>query len=291
MFSTTPQDLLAERIAGTDLAEVRRTAREAVGAAATAIVAMRERGELNERFKNPRDLVTAADLRAEEIVLSLLRERFPADVIVSEESCALGEGEAGRETARHLLEHRSWVLDPIDGTVNYAHGSPLVGISLGFGVHRRITYGIVALPFMGLVYEAALGAGAHRNGASIQVSSRTTLAESLVATGFPYERTALDPLIDRVRTILMHCQDLRRCGAASIDLCFVAEGTFEAYVESVQPWDMAAGLLIAQEAGAHVGWCSPDGNHYPPALRGQGLLVAAPGVFPAMMGLFGEGAA
>lgn len=288
MFPATPHDALAQRIFGTDLAEVRRAAREAVGSAATAIVAMRERGELEERFKNPRDLVTAADLRAEEIVLSLLCDRFPEDEIISEESFSLAEGEEGINMARHLLIRRSWVLDPIDGTVNYAHGSPLVGISLGFGVEGRITYGIVALPFMGLVYEAALGAGAYRNGVPISVSTRTTLAESLVATGFPYERTALEPLLARVRSILTHCQDIRRCGAASIDLCFVAEGTFEGYVESVKPWDMAAGLLIAQEAGAQVGWCSQSGDHYPAAIRGEELLVAAPGVFRGMMALFGQ---
>ena len=82
---------------------------------------------------------------------------------------------------------------------------------------------------------------------------------------------------------------MRRCGAASIDLCFVAEGTFEGDVESVKPWDMAAGVLIAQEKGARVGWCSNDGDHYPAGLRGEGLVVAAPGVFAAMMDLYGEG--
>lgn len=302
MFSESPDDLFATRLTSNlqlqELQSIRKVARRAVGAAARSIAAIRERGELGERAKNPRDIVTVADLEAERVALSIIGEAFPGDLFISEESFGI-EGAAGDERTGGekqiegkrpgVLEARSWVLDPIDGTVNYAHGSPLVGISLGWGYGGAIRYGIVAVPFLGLVYEAGLGAGAYCNGAPLSVSRRDELSSSLIATGFPYERTALDPLLERVRKILIHCQDLRRCGAASLDLCFVAEGTFEGYVEDVQPWDMAAGLLIAQEAGAQVGWVRRENPlNLPSSLRGTGLLVAAPGVFEPLMKLFLE---
>ena len=293
MFPEEPDDLFAERLASTaelrELLPIRRVARRAVAAAARAIVEIRESGELGERAKNPRDIVTRADLEAERIVLGIIGEAFPGDRFISEESFGLEQTADVREIIHKPLELRSWVLDPIDGTVNYAHGSPLVGISLAWGYASKVRYGIVAVPFLGLVYEGGLSAGAYCNGILLNASIRDELSSSLIATGFPYERTALDPLLARVRKILTHCQDLRRCGAASLDLCFVAEGTFEGYVEDVQPWDMAAGLLIAQEAGARVGWCSNENPlSLPPSLRGTGLLVGAPGVFGAMMDLFGE---
>jgi myo-inositol-1(or 4)-monophosphatase len=293
MFPEEPDDLFSERLSSTadlhELQPIRRVARRAVAAAARAIVAIRESGELGERSKNPRDIVTRADLEAERIALGIIGEAFPEDRFISEESFGLDQTAEQWETSQKPLELRSWVLDPIDGTVNYAHGSPLVGISLAWGYAGKVRYGIVAVPFLGLVYEGGLSAGAYCNGIPLNASIRDELSSSLIATGFPYERTALDPLLARVRKILTHCQDLRRCGAASLDLCFVAEGTFEGYVEDVQPWDMAAGLLIAQEAGAKVGWCGNENPlSLPPSLRGTGLLVAAPGVFGAMMELFGE---
>jgi myo-inositol-1(or 4)-monophosphatase len=287
MVSDMLDDILARQLASdpafADIEAVRRVARTAVSAAGEVIVRMRADGDLGERLKNPRDVVTAADLESERIVLDIIRAHFPEDSIISEESSAQTTSIAGEPA---LLESRSWVLDPIDGTVNYAHGSPLVGISLGFGFGGIMQYGIVAMPFLGLTYEAVRSKGAYRNGQQIVTSNRTTLTESLIATGFPYERSNLEPLLERVRTILIHCQDLRRCGAASVDLCFVAEGTFEGYLEDVQPWDMAAGLLIAQEAGAKVGWYHDGGAALPEALRGGGLLVAAPGVFNPLMRLF-----
>ena len=293
MFPEDPDDIFAERLASTaelhELQPIRRVARRAVAAAARAIVAIRESGELGERSKNPRDIVTRADLEAERIALGIIGDAFPEDLCISEESFGLERTAEGEKISAKPLELRSWVLDPIDGTVNYAHGSPLVGISLGWGYAGKVRYGIVAVPFLGLVYEGGLSAGAYCNGLPLHASPRDELSSSLIATGFPYERSSLDPLLERVKKILTHCQDLRRCGAASLDLCFVAEGTFEGYVEDVQPWDMAAGLLIAQEAGAQVGWCKSENPlSLPPSLRGTGLLVAASGVFGAMMELFGE---
>ena len=105
----------------------------------------------------------------------------------------------------------------------------------------------------------------------------------MVATGFPYQKTALLPIIDRVSRILHHCQDIRRNGSAALDLCWVAAGRLDAYFESVKPWDMAAGVLIAEEAGATVGHYLSATSAWPEVVNGEGLIVSTPDLFKELL--------
>lgn len=259
---------------------VRRVAIAAVEQAGHSIVAIQTAGRLEARQKAPRDLVTAGDIESERIIITAIREAFPTDRIISEETFA----EISVDTA---LQEPTWIIDPIDGTVNYANGHPFVGISVAFGTGGQVHYGIVEAPFLGRRYEAIRGQGAWENGRRLQCSSVNCLQQALVATGFPYERDDVPALVDRVRKILVNCQDLRRCGAASLDLCLVADGTFGAYLETVKPWDMAAGALIAREAGATVGWGKGRSSKLPDDICGEDLLVGAPGIYDQIYRLCG----
>ncbi len=193
---------------------------------------------------NPRDLVTEWDLRSEQAIRAVLAESgFPV------------LGEEGGETAGTDARMR-WLVDPIDGTVNFAHGLPIWSISIALEeVSAGVVIGVVYAPVLGWWYEASRGGGARDgSGTALHVSTRATLDEAMLATGFPYDR-ATNP--DNNFAAWDHFQRLagscRRLGCASIDLCLVAQGIYDGYWESrLQPWDLAAGALIVAEAGGRV---------------------------------------
>jgi len=193
------------------------------------------------------DFVTEADLLSEKRLLAFIRERFPDDSILSEEC---GEQAADAPDAASV----QWILDPIDGTTNYANRLPIWGISAGLRSGETMVGGFVSAPGMGLRYRAVRGAGATCNGAPIRVNAKTSLAEGIVATGFPYDRAKrAGPLARAVEAILPEVGGLRRLGAATLDFCFLAEGRLTGYYEmGLKPWDYAAGSLIAEEAGARL---------------------------------------
>jgi myo-inositol-1(or 4)-monophosphatase len=212
------------------------------------------------------DVVTAADTAVERQVVAALRAARPGDGVLGEE---YGDSVAPEPGAVR------WILDPIDGTVNYLYGLPQYAVSLAAEVGGVVLAGVVINAATGDEWTATLGGGAWRDGRRLSVSPRADLAESLVGTGFGYdaERRAhqgavLARLITRVR-------DIRRNGAAALDLCAVAEGALDAYYEKgLNAWDHAAGGLIAAEAGATVAGLAGA----PP---GPEMLVAAP---PAIFG-------
>lgn len=186
------------------------------------------------------NLVTEIDKASEKAVVGLILKRFPDHAILAEESPAV-RGSEGR-----------WIIDPIDGTTNFAHGFPIVSVSIGFELEGRLVMGGVFDPFRKELFFAERGSGATLNGKRIHVSKVETLADSLLATGFPYDRNKHpDDYLGMLRVFLTRIQGIRRGGSAAIDLCYVACGRFDGYYEmKLSPWDKAAGMMIAEEAGA-----------------------------------------
>lgn len=203
--------------------------------------------------KGPIDLVTEADLGSEKMVIEEIRKYFPEDSILGEE----GTTYEGSNPYR-------WIIDPVDGTTNYAHRLPLYGICLGLEnlETKRIDMGIVSFPAMGEVYHAIRGKGAFKNDKKIVVSPTDHLIDALVSTGFPYEKKSrMESIIENLRSVLLSVRDVRRTGVASLDLCWVAEGRFDAYYEeNLKPWDMAAASIIVEEAGGKLS--TFDGNDF-----------------------------
>jgi len=221
------------------------------------------------------DMVTEYDHAAEALIASTLRATRPDDAIVGEE----GTADTGTTGIR-------WFVDPIDGTTNFLYALPGYSVSLAAADAAGPLVGVVAIPTLGEVFTAVRRGGAFLNGHPIRVSAATQTATALVATGFAYDATTrvgqmevLGRMIDKVR-------DIRRFGACSADLCYVACGRVDAYFErGLMPWDIAAGVLIAQEAGAVVTDFSGG-----PAGPAQ-VLAAAPGIHAALLGLLREAGA
>ncbi|GAE29690.1 inositol monophosphatase family protein [Halalkalibacter hemicellulosilyticus] len=189
------------------------------------------------------DLVTEMDVWTDEFFQENIRTFFPSDAILSEEAGA-SAGESGYE----------WVIDPIDGTTNYAHRFPMFAISVAVKYEGETVVGVVHAPKLGESYTALKGKGAYLNGKKIIVSERTQLTDSVIATGFPYDR-ATDPLnnVEQFNAVILQIGGIRRTGSAALDLCQVAAGRFEGYWEyKINPWDFEAGVLIVKEAGGVI---------------------------------------
>lgn len=256
-----------------NLDDILSTAHFSVTEAAKIITSLRASRSVNIEKKGVRDLVTRADREAESIIRSIIAERFPDHGFLGEES-------SGELLAVPDLSGPLWIIDPVDGTTNYAHGHPAVGISIAFAISGIVQVGVVASPFQDEVFEAVRGKGARLNGAPIRVSGAEFLSEALVATGFPYNRSDISSIMRNLAEVLPVCRDIRRIGAASLDLCWVACGRLDAFYETLLPWDLAAGALIAREAGAVVGhFGPPPTSGWPDELRGERLLVANKGVY------------
>lgn len=198
-----------------------------------------------------RDLVTAADLASERVVLDGLREAFPDDGFLAEES-------GGESTdAEHV-----WCIDPLDGTTNFVHRLPMFGISIARLTHGVPDLGVVFLPRMFESFTAARGQGAFLNGEPIQVSATQNLMQALLATGFPYRRQyLLDNNLENFSRLFLKQRGVRRMGAAAADLAYVACGRLDAFWElHLQPYDVAAGGLLVQEAGGVCDTIRPGGD-------------------------------
>ena len=226
----------------------------------------RFRTDLAVTKKGPIDLVTEVDVEVESMFRALIRERFPTHAIVAEE---LDDRSVPEPRATHC-----WVFDPIDGTVNYAHGLPFFCASLALEIEGAARVAAVYDPLREELYTAERGGGARLNGAPIAVSSTGTLIDALLCTGFPYDvHETLDEVIGLFRTFVGRARAVRRLGSAALDLCYVAAGRLDGFWEQrLHPWDTAAGALIVEEAGGRVS--GMDGGPFRPA---DGRVVASNG--------------
>lgn len=204
------------------------------------------------------DVVTEADRASEELIRRRLLEARPEDAFLGEES---GSGSGGSGVR--------WVVDPVDGTVNFLYGLPEYAVSIAAEVDGETVAGVVLNPATGVEYTAVRGGGAFRDGVPLEVRAPAPLAERLVLTGFSYSPDLRLLQGIAVARMLPRVRDIRRHGAAALELCRIGEGSADAYVEEgLNPWDWAAGLLVATEAGA-VAEHLPGGG-------GLGLVVCAP---------------
>jgi myo-inositol-1(or 4)-monophosphatase len=196
------------------------------------------------RKKGPNDLVTIADVESEKSIISTIRKQFPDHEILAEESGLSKASSSGCQ----------WIIDPLDGTTNFAHQIPAFSISIGFAVNGEMAVGIVLNPVTGELFTAIQKDGAKLNGKPICVSEEKNISESLLVTGFPYDAAmTIDPMITRFKHCLLSARGVRRLGSAALDLCFIACGRFDGFwEENLKPWDTAAGMLIAKEAGAKI---------------------------------------
>lgn len=190
--------------------------------------------------KGYRDIVTAADLAAEELILARLRATFPSHAITSEEAGADAEAASTR-----------WLVDPLDGTTNFAHHNPNFCVSLAVAQDGAPVVGVIYDPLRDFLFTAARGAGAALNGAPLHSSGVTTLADATFAVDWPRKPRPRQELWQRAGKLMVEARTMRVLGAAALNMAYVAAGWFDLYLARVLgPWDMAAGVLIAQEAGA-----------------------------------------
>ncbi|MCB1306793.1 MAG: inositol monophosphatase [Leptospiraceae bacterium] len=224
----------------------------------TLVCEMQKRDLSIDTKSNPMDLVTNADRESERHILGMIQRDFPTDAILAEESGISG---AGHESA--LFQ---WCVDPIDGTINYAHGLPLFSISIGLIQEGEPVAGVVAMPALGNVYQGVLGRGAFVDGRPLKVRANTDINQSLCVTGFPYDRRErLDPLVSAFRNVLGRVRGVRRTGSAALDLCWLAEGRFDIHYEvSLNAWDACAGAVLVREAGGML--TDFKGNRYVPGM-------------------------
>ncbi len=236
-------------------------------AAGEAIMAARH--QLDIQFKGGHELVTQADVEADGIIRQAIQQQFPDHRILSEE---LAPDQASE--TEHL-----WIVDPIDGTVNYAHQHPNVAISIAYYHRGTAVAAVVHNPFLQETFYAGAGTGAFLNGHPIRCAGTDELKRALVATGFPYVKDNLPLLMRRLQAVLSECADIRRIGSAALDICWLACGRLDAYYETVQVWDFAAAQLIAREAGVSFGHIHdlPAGTN--PELCGEHLLFSVPALF------------
>ncbi|GAB4313019.1 MAG: inositol monophosphatase family protein [Candidatus Sumerlaeia bacterium] len=204
-------------------------------------------------YKSDINLVTAADREAEDYLRERVGREFPGHFILAEEGNKEDDERSlyGRFGRGPLFEEWTWVIDPLDGTTNFAHSFPLFSVSVALAWRGETLLGAVYNPYYKELFSAEKGRGATLNGAPIRVSNVSDIDKALVVTGFPYDRREkADALLRLVRAFIQTCHGFRRCGSAALDLCSVATGRLDGYWEQgLHPWDAAAGVLIVREAG------------------------------------------
>ncbi|MCW2835356.1 MAG: Inositol-monophosphatase [Nocardioides sp.] len=239
-----------------------------VGREAVALArSMRESGiEVADTKTSAVDVVTAADRRCEELIRRRILAERPDDAIMGEE----GDDHPGTSDVR-------WVIDPIDGTVNYLYGLPDWAVSIAAEVEGEVVAGVVINGSSGVEYAAALDAGATREGRPIAVRPSPPLSERLVLTGFGYRGDVRAHQGACVAALLPHVRDIRRMGSCALDLCHVADGSGDAYVEEgPQPWDYSAGALVLTEAGGRFGLLAGRLADSVPGAASRGLVAGTP---------------
>lgn len=222
------------------------------------------------QFKGVIDLVTEIDHQSEAYLLGEISKRWPESLVFAEESGESGHGDL------------VWYVDPLDGTVNYAHGVPVFCVSIACAWNGQVQLGVVYDPMRDEMFAAERGKGARLNGRMLHVSKATEIQKTLLVTGFPYDTwTALDNNIKHFSKFARMTQGVRRLGSAALDACYVAAGRFDGFWElSLRTWDIAAGGLMAEEAGARVTTVNGDADYMMPP---HSILACAPGIHEQML--------
>jgi myo-inositol-1(or 4)-monophosphatase len=251
--------------------DLERAREVAVDAARSAGEILRSRMDsIREvRHKSAVDIVTDVDVQSEQEVCAQLLAAFPTHAIVGEEG-GLRPGEDARFR---------WVVDPLDGTTNYAHGFPFYCVSIALEVEGQLALGVAYSPCLDELFVAQVGCGATVNARPIRVSSTEDLGLALLATGFPYERSEFPRALRSFEVVSLQSQAVRRAGSAVLDLCYVACGRLDGYWEHrVKPWDVAAGALIVREAGGSV--TATDGGEF--SIESGQVLATNGALHPAL---------
>ena len=222
--------------------------------------------EVEEKAKN--DYVTEADKLSETIIIKTIREVFPQHTIIAEES------------GGHLGNDWKWYIDPLDGTKNFIHGLPMFCVSIGVEYKGELVAGVIQAPLLEEVFSAERGEGAYCNGQRLKVSSRS-FSEALIATGFPFRgKEHLDRYLACFKEVFLKVSGLRRCGSAALDLAYTAKGVFDGFWEmALNPWDIAAGVLLIEEAGGIVS----DFNGEKGYLKSGNIVGASPNTYGELL--------
>ena len=237
-------------------------------------VLMSHLNKVGYELKGEQDLVTEADRASERLIVERLRSHFPSHGIVAEE----GGGHISPSNYR-------WFVDPLDGTTNFAHGNPVFNVSIGLECAGELICGVIYDPTRDELFASERGSGAHLNNRKIQTSGAKSLKTALLSTGFPSQKRTQNVNIHFYHQLGMISHGIRRAGAAAIDLAYVACGRLDAFWEfKLQPWDMAAGVLIVREAG---GTCT-DMRGNPFDLYGPHLVADNTYIHPELIGMFSE---
>jgi myo-inositol-1(or 4)-monophosphatase len=226
--------------------------------------------------KSQNDLVTHGDTESDSTIRRVLGESGVLAETVSEETWS--------GWTNGLFDRPLWVVDPLDGTSNFAHGHPYFSVSVAFSWHGEVLAGAVHAPALSQMFSAVRGGGARLEGELIRCAATTELAAALVSTGLPHRRDDLDGPMRRIALLARECRDVRRMGSPALDISWVGAGIMDAHVESLAPWDVAAACLIATEAGCRRTNLASERLPFAGDLAGTELVVAAPGVFDELMG-------
>ncbi|NLX18939.1 MAG: inositol monophosphatase [Desulfobulbus sp.] len=217
-------------------------------------------------MKGAIDLVTETDIAAEQIIIQTLRNDFPDIAVMAEE----------QRESHFLTTDQLWVVDPLDGTTNFAHGFPYCAVSIAFMNKSVAEVAVVYAPFQDELFTAIRGSGAWLNNRPIHVTRTRLLIEALIGTGFPYDiKNCLHGVMQQLQSLLPNVRDIRRAGAAALDLAYVACGRLDGFYEThLKPWDTAAGWLLIEEAGGMVSTFSGEiySPFYPEILASNGKL-------------------
>jgi len=254
------------------LDDILALAKEAALEAGKLIADKRQSGDIHQQYKDKQELVTSADIAADKLIIQKIKTHYPDHRILSEETYT------DKSQAKDLNKP-IWIIDPIDGTVNYAHGHFMVAVSIAFAVEGEVKVGMVHNPFLDETYSSIIGQGSFLNGEKLDVSHQKSLRKAVIATGFPYDKSTVPEIMKRTEKVLMHCQDIRRLGSAAMDICWVANGRLDGYFESLSPWDFAAARLIALEAGATCGHFTPVPDDIPSCIHCDNLLISTPEIY------------
>jgi len=219
--------------------------------------------------KGRNDFVTEIDQAAEREIIGHIRKHYPNHAFLAEESGQSGESET------------VWIIDPLDGTTNFLHGFPQFAVSIACRHRGQLEHAVVYDPLRQEIFTASRGGGAHLDNHRIRVSKQRTLDGALIATGFPYRSNLryLDAYLAMLRTVMEHTAGVRRPGSAALDLAYVAAGRVDAFWEiGLKPWDTAAGTLLIQEAGGHVGTLTGA-----PYTQGGNIIAGSPKIYAALV--------